>query len=55
MMISDSVFALNRAEIYGGAIYFGEQHENTLHVLNSVIKYNRAYRAGGECRFPICR
>lgn len=48
MKIADSTFTGNMAFSYGGAIYFGEQHEDTLLVLNTVIKYNSAFRAGGE-------
>ena len=49
MRVEDSVFTRNVAELYGGAIYFGEQHDGTLLVQNSVIEFNMAYRAGGEC------
>lgn len=49
MTVEDSVFAHNDAVLYGGAIYFGEQHEDALVVRNSVIEFNTAYRAGGEC------
>lgn len=46
--IADSVFTHNTAVAYGGAMYFGEQHAGTLSVVNSVIEYNTAYRAGGR-------
>lgn len=47
------MFTHNDAELYGGAIYFGEQHEDTLVVRNSVLDFNTAYRAGGECNCYI--
>lgn len=46
--VSDSIFKFNEAGMYGGALYIGEQHRRTISVLNTVMEYNMAFRAGGK-------
>jgi hypothetical protein len=47
MVFIDSSFTFNTAMLYGGAIYFGERHMNSVHIINSVIEWNTAHEAGG--------
>jgi hypothetical protein len=48
MIVSKSIFSHNVARVYGGALYIGEQHARTTSILNSVLEFNSAYRAGGK-------
>ena len=53
MRIVDCDFSSNIASQYGGAIYFGEYHYDTLFISNSTVEDNRAQRGGGETHLCI--
>jgi predicted outer membrane repeat protein len=52
MIIDNSNFAYNSATLYGGALYFGEDHDN-IHIVNTIVEVNNADSGAGQFYFII--